>query len=82
MKAATFQLTISSVDEIRFRGDARSVTAPGSEGELTVLANHEPLATELAPGVISVRTSDGETQTFSVERGVLEVSGNAVSVLL
>ncbi len=77
----TFHLTIASVGETRYDGRALAVTLPGSAGEMTILANHEPLVTTLKAGEIAVKEDSGE-KTFVVEDGVLECSGNHVTVLL
>lgn len=78
---STFTLTISRVDEQLFNGDARSVTIPALRGQMTVLAHHEPIITLLKSGTITVRTSDGD-QTFHIEKGMCEVSGNQVTILV
>ncbi|MDO8481568.1 MAG: F0F1 ATP synthase subunit epsilon [bacterium] len=80
--AATFHLTISSVGETYFDGAAISATLPGSDGELTVLAHHEPFVTTLKSGAITVRLQNGETKKFETENGILEFSGNQAAVLL
>lgn len=76
----TLHLVIASVGETRFDGRASSVTLPGSAGEFTVLANHEPFVTTLKSGTITVRAD--ETKEFAIEGGVLEMSGNRAIVLL
>ena len=78
----TFHLVISSVGETRFDGESVSATFPGSDGELTILAHHEPLVTTLKDGVIKVRQPSGEAKEFDTKDGVLECSGNRVIVLL
>ncbi|HEY4522082.1 MAG TPA: F0F1 ATP synthase subunit epsilon [Candidatus Paceibacterota bacterium] len=78
----TFHLIIASVGETRFDGAAVSATFPGSAGELTILAHHEPLVTTLKRGTISVRDSLGETKKYEIESGVLECSGNHAVALL
>jgi F-type H+-transporting ATPase subunit epsilon len=77
----TFKLTISKVNEQLFSGEALSVNVPGTEGEMTILANHEPLITMLKKGVITVRT-DMELKTFTIEKGLLETSNGQVTVLV
>ncbi|MEZ4195671.1 MAG: ATP synthase F1 subunit epsilon [Candidatus Paceibacterota bacterium] len=76
------QLTIARVDAPVFSGAVTSVTVPGSEGEMTLLADHTPLMTALRAGTITVRKADGETETFPVTSGTLEVSQNQVTILL
>ena len=78
----TFHLVIASVGETRFDGPAISATFPGSDGELTVLAHHEPFVTTLKKGTIRVRESSEGAKDFPIESGVLEVSRNRAVVLL
>lgn len=78
----TFHLTIAKVGENLFDGEAVSVTVPGVEGVLTVLANHEALVTPLAPGTIRVQAESG-VETFELsDTGILEVSHNQATVIL
>lgn len=81
MSAATFHLIVASVGETKFDGAAVSTTLPGSDGELTILAHHEPIVTTLKAGTITVRESLGNKQ-FDVQSGILEMSGNRAVVLL
>ena len=78
----SFHLIISGVGETYFDGEAASATLPGSDGELTVLAYHEPFMTALRTGSITVKLPDGEVKTFKTENGILEFSGNRAVVLL
>jgi F-type H+-transporting ATPase subunit epsilon len=80
--ANTFHLVIASVGETHFNGEAVSATMPGSDGECTILAHHEPFVTTLRPGTIVARTPEGEPQKFAVTDGVVECSDNYVTVLL
>jgi F-type H+-transporting ATPase subunit epsilon len=83
MKTAhTFTLIISKVNESLFNGEAYSVTLPGSEGELTILAGHEPLITILKKGTITIRHGNDEITKISVEKGLLETSNGQVTVLV
>lgn len=82
MSSKQLQLTIARVDAPVFSGAVTSVTVPGSEGEMTLLADHTPLMTALRAGTITVRKADGETETFPVSSGTLEVSQNQVTILL
>ena len=82
MSANTFHLIIASVGGTRFDGPATSATFPGSDGELTVLAHHEPFVTTLKNGTIRVKESSESPKEFAIESGVLEVSNNRAVVLL
>ncbi len=58
------------------------MVAPGSEGELGVLAGHMPLMTTLKPGEISVTMPDNRTTShILVGGGLLEVSREGAVVL-
>jgi len=76
------QVDIVKVHGILWSGEASSVTAPGVEGELTVLSKHVPLVTALKEGRLVVKREDREVFTHSIEGGVLEVTCKNVTVLL
>ncbi len=76
-----FPLTIASVNEVHFDAEAVSLTVPGSDGELTVLADHESFVSSLKGGKITVRM-EKEHKVFEIERGILEVHHGGVTVLL
>lgn len=82
MAENTFHLIIASVGETKFDDRASVATLPGSAGEFTVLAHHEPLVTTLKEGTITVKDQRGDTKTFDVESGVFECANNRVVVLL
>ncbi len=75
------RVTIAKVHENLFDGEALSLSAKTTEGEVTILPRHEPFVANLAPGTVIVRTDSGE-KTFEIQDGVLEVSNNQVTVLL
>jgi F0F1-type ATP synthase epsilon subunit len=80
-------VTISRVHENLFAGEAASLTAPTTEGVVTILPKHEPLVANLKAGIIVVRLpaqagTGAEEKRFEVTDGVLEVSGNQATVLL
>ena len=76
------QVSIVRVNGIFWSGDADSIVVPGAEGELTILPNHVPLVTALKAGRLEVKKDGKEVFTHNVESGVLEVTGERVSVLL
>jgi len=66
-----------------FKGNALSLTLPTTEGEITVLANHEPIIIGLKKGIVSVHTEIGkEKEHFEIIGGVLELSNNSATILL
>lgn len=76
-------LTISNVSEQLFSGEILSVTAPGIEGEMTILAHHESIITLLKKGKITVhKMQSNDTISFNIENGVLETSNSQVTILI
>ena len=55
--------------------DVTQTIAPGSEGQLGILANHAPLMTELAPGEVLATLADGRTVShIIISGGFMEVA--------
>lgn len=77
----TFRAIITKVDGPLFDGDAVSLSVPGADGDLTILAEHEPFITPVKAGVVRVKTPTDE-QTFEIDGGVLETSGDQATLLL
>lgn len=79
---ATFSLTLTKVDMPLFAGQVVSVSVPGTEGDMTILAHHEPLVSLLKAGTISVNAGGEKEESYPIDGGVLEVSNNQVTILL
>jgi F-type H+-transporting ATPase subunit epsilon len=82
MAYAPFHLTITNVAGPLFDGEATLVSVPSTLGKATILAHHEPLIALLEKGVIECIDREGKTETFEIERGVLEVSNNRAIILV
>jgi len=80
--ATPFPITIASVNVMHFNGEGVSLTCPGSEGELTILNNHEPFVSVLTKGTITVRKASQESELFEIEKGIVEVHRDGVAILL
>ncbi len=65
-------------DKNVFSGTASMVKLPGSDGEMGILDNHAPLIATLGKGTIGL---DGDSKTFDIEGGVVEVLNNNVMIL-
>ncbi len=76
------QLTISRVDGPVFDGEVISVTVPGIDGEMTILANHSALISPLKAGTIKIKKSDESTEEIETEQGTLEISQNHATILI
>ncbi|MBA2337842.1 MAG: F0F1 ATP synthase subunit epsilon [Acidimicrobiia bacterium] len=65
----------------RASGDAEFVVARTPEGEMGILADHEPVMASLAQGLVSVDAVGGERIRFEVEGGCLQVLSNQVTLI-
>lgn len=77
---AHLRAVIATSDRVVFDGVADAVTALASRGALTILLHHAPMLTMLEPGELVIRHA-GETTTFFVEGGCLEVADDVVTIL-
>lgn len=69
-------LTVVSQERELFTEQVDSVTAPGSEGEMTILPMHLPLFTQLQTGVLTYRNGKDEQQLV-VSKGFIDVGPNS-----
>ncbi|HVV14970.1 MAG TPA: F0F1 ATP synthase subunit epsilon [Candidatus Paceibacterota bacterium] len=76
------KVVIAKVDEVYFDGEAQSLTAPGVEGEMTILGEHMPMVTTLKAGELIVRVKGEADKKFPVEGGVLEIRHDGATVIL
>ena len=79
---AEMAVEVVAVEKRVWSGEAESVFARTTEGELGVLPGHAPLLGELvAGGVVRIDTTDGDRITVAVHGGFLSVTAEKVSVL-
>ena len=81
MSDDTLQVELVAADRLVWSGEATVVNARTAGGEIGILANHMPILSLLAAGVVEVETPDGETWVAAVDEGFLSVAGNRVSIL-
>lgn len=75
-----FRLKIITPDRVFYEGDASMVELKTSEGEIGVYANHIPLTTILAPGVLKITEPEGEKQA-ALYSGFVEILKDKVTIL-
>lgn len=70
----------------KFDDDVYEVVLPTLDGEIGVLQDHMPLVSAATSGVVMVRRdakdSDYQREFFAINGGVIEVSDNALRVLV
>ena len=78
---STIHIDIVSAEREIFSGEVEMVFAPAIMGEIGIAPGHTPLVTQLAPGEVRVKLTDGNEQGFYVSGGMLEVQPKIVTVL-
>jgi F-type H+-transporting ATPase subunit epsilon len=77
---ADLTVTVVSADEQVWSGQARMVVARTSEGEIGILAGHQPLLGILAAGEVRVTATDGGRITANAEDGFISVENDTVVI--
>ena len=78
MADTAFQVEVVSVEERLWSGEATFVIAQTTEGELGVLAHHEPLFGQLTTGgAVAIDTVGGERLAAAIRGGFLSVHCDA-----
>ena len=78
--ADTMQFDLVSPERLLASVEATEVQIPGSEGDMTAMADHAATITTLRPGILRVVSSAG-TQEYLVTGGFAEINATGTSVL-
>lgn len=78
---ATLEVTVVSATAEVWSGEAEMVVARTTEGEIGILAGHEPTLGVLAAGEVRITTTSGEKITATAEDGFLSVDNNQVTIV-
>ena len=76
-----FKIEIISPEEIIFSDEAKMVTLPSYEGDMSILKNHISIITFLRPGIVKVQKKDGNFEKFFVQDGTVEYFNDSLVVL-
>ena len=74
-------LEVVTPEKIVISEPARSVTAPGSEGEFGVLIGHTPFLTTLKMGTLHYKDEKGKDRAVFINGGFVETLPDKVTVL-
>ncbi|MEN9747977.1 MAG: hypothetical protein RLZZ603_669 [Actinomycetota bacterium] len=77
----TLRVDLVSADKSVWTGEAQMVIAKTVEGEIGLLAGHEPLLAILAEGEVRITLPGGEKINASAEDGFLSVENNVVTIV-
>ncbi|WP_207844197.1 F0F1 ATP synthase subunit epsilon [Williamsia soli] len=82
MADTAFHVEVVAVDSELYSGEATFVIAQTTEGELGILANHEPLLGQLIQGgFVLIEEEGGSRKVAAVQGGFLSVTGESVTIL-
>lgn len=79
--ARSFQVDVVSPEATVWSGMATFVVAKTPEGELGVMADHEPLMGALVTGPVIIEDESGKRTTIGVHGGFLQVLNNQVTLI-
>ncbi len=71
--AKSFRFELVSPERLLLSEEVEAVVLPGSEGEMTVMADHAPLMSTIKPGIVTVKPVSGGEQRFVVFGGFVDV---------
>ena len=71
--AEAFKFELVSPERLLVSEQVESVVIPGSEGEMTVMANHAPVMTTVKPGIVTVKTVAGAEERYVVFGGFADI---------
>ena len=79
--AKAFHVDVVSPESTVWSGEATIIVARTPEGELGIMADHEPLMGALATGPVEIESESGERTTIGVHGGFLQVLNNQVTLI-
>lgn len=79
--AEAFQFELVSPERLLVSEKVESVIIPGTEGEMTIMANHAPVMTTIKPGVVTVNPVSGEKERFVVFGGFADILPSGCTLL-
>ncbi len=76
---SSMKVNVVSAEERLYSGEAASVFAPGSNGELGIFPGHMALLATLQPGEVRLTLESGEESIY-VAGGMVEVQPDSVTI--
>ena len=77
----SFKFELVSPERLLVSEDVTEVIVPGTEGEMTVMANHAPVMTSVKPGVVALKTSAGAEERYVVFGGFADILPETLTLL-
>jgi F-type H+-transporting ATPase subunit epsilon len=79
--ASPLTVSVVSADQEVWSGEATMVVAKTVEGEIGILAGHEPLLAILAEGEVRVTQPSGTRITAQADDGFLSVENDTITIV-
>lgn len=79
--ADSFNFELVSPERLLLSESASEVIIPGADGEMTVMANHAPLMTNVKPGIVEVKSASGSSNRYVVFGGFADILPDGCTVL-
>ncbi len=79
--AEAFKFDLVSPERLLVSELVESVIIPGTEGEMTVMANHAPVMATIKPGVVTVKPTSGAEQRYVVFGGFADILPEGCTLL-
>ena len=76
-----FKLEIINPERVIFSDEAKMVTLPSYEGDMSILKNHISIITFLRPGIIRVKKKEESIEKFFVQDGTVEYFNDSLVIL-
>ncbi|HIR93025.1 MAG TPA: ATP synthase F1 subunit epsilon [Candidatus Egerieimonas intestinavium] len=79
---SSFGIEVYACDKVFYRGRGVSLTLPMPDGEGTLLPHHEDSIIALIPGVMKLRTEDGQEKIAVISAGMAQMINNRVKIFV
>jgi F-type H+-transporting ATPase subunit epsilon len=79
--AEAYKFELVSPERLLVSESVESVIIPGTEGEMTVMANHAPVMATIKPGVVTVKPMSGGEQRYVVFGGFADILPEGCTLL-
>lgn len=78
---ALLKVSVVSADHEVWSGEASMVVARTTEGEIGILAGHEPMLAVLASGEVRLTLADGQKVVAQAAEGFLSVENDTITIV-
>lgn len=78
---AELNVSVVSAERALWSGEAKSLVAKTPEGEIGILAGHEPVLALLVEGPLRIERSDGSKLLVAIHGGFFSVANDSVQII-